>query len=101
MGRGLFIAAAIVAVIVAGTSIYWVADGRPGTPGDFRERVSRSGLDVEWANSGPRGGTGLVDTDCGRVEVTVDEIDGELWISWAGRRELATADTIDAITSCE
>jgi hypothetical protein len=90
-----------VGLIVAVSVIYWLADGRPGTPGDFRERVSRSGLEVDWANSGPRGGTGLVDTDCGVVEVTVDEIDGELWVRWAERRELATSETIDAITSCE
>ncbi len=101
MGRGLLIAAALVAVIVAGSAIYWLADGRPGSPGDFRDRVSESGLEVEWANSGPRGGTGSVATDCGSVEVTVDEIDGDLWIAWAGHRELATADTIEAITSCE
>jgi hypothetical protein len=101
MGRGLLIAAVVVSVIVAGTLIYWLADGRPGTAGDFRERVSRSGLEVDWSNSGPRGGSGSVDTDCGRVAVTVDEIDGEFWVRWAERRELATADTIDAITSCE
>jgi len=100
MGRGLLVAAAVVGVIVAGSALYWWADGRPGTAGDFRERVNQSGLEVEWSTSGPRGGTGTVDADCGPIEVTVDEIDGALWIRWADHRELATSDTIDALTSC-
>ncbi len=93
-------AVAIVAVLVAGSLIYWLADGRGGTPDDFRRRVSEVGLNVDWSNSGPRGGSGSVDTSCGPVDVTVDLIDDALWIRWAESREVATPGTIDALMSC-
>ena len=93
-------AVAFVALIVAGSALYWLADGRGGTPDDFRERVSESGLNVDWSNSGPRGGSGSVDTSCGPVDVTLDEIDDELWIRWANTREVVTPETIDALLSC-
>lgn len=98
--RRMLVAAGIVAVVVAGSLIYWLADGRPGTPDDFRQKVSETGLKVAWSTSGPRGGAGLVETDCGLVDVAVDEIDDELWIRWAENRELTTPETIDALLSC-
>ncbi|MDP9493925.1 MAG: hypothetical protein M3P87_01685 [Actinomycetota bacterium] len=100
IGRGLLVGVVIVALIVLGSTIYWLADGRVGTPDDFRQRVSDTGLIVEWANSGPRGGTGSVDTSCGPVEVTINEIDDELWIQWAENNEVATPEAIDAVLSC-
>jgi hypothetical protein len=94
------VAVAIVALMVVGSLIYWMADGQGGTPDDFRQRVSETGLNVGWSNSGPRGGSGSVDTSCGPVDVAIDEIDGELWIRWAENREVATPETIDALLSC-
>ncbi len=91
---------AVVALIVAGSVIYWYADGRGGTPDDFRQRVSDTGLNVDWSNSGPRGGTGSVDASCGSTDVTIDATDSELWIRWADNREIVTPETIDALLSC-
>jgi hypothetical protein len=96
----LVAAVAIVTLIVVGSIVYWLADGRVGTPDDFRQRVSDAGLNVEWSNSGPSGGSGSVDTSCGPVDVTIDEIDGELWIRWSDNREVVTSETIDALRSC-
>ncbi len=98
--RWAIAALAVVALIVVGSVIYWLADGQGGTADDFRQRVADSGLSVVWSNSGPRGGSGSVETNCGPVDVTVDEIDGELWIQWAGHRELATPETMGALLSC-
>jgi hypothetical protein len=98
--RGAIAAFAIAALIVVGSLIYWLADGRGGTSDDFRQRVADSGLSVVWSNSGPRGGSGSVETSCGPVAVTVDEIDDELWIRWAGHHGLATPETIAALLSC-
>jgi hypothetical protein len=100
IGTGVLVTVAIVALIVVGSMVYWLADGRVGTPDDFRQRVSDAGLNVDWSNSGPRGGSGSVDTSCGPVDVGIDEIDGELWIRWLGNREVVTPDTIDALRSC-
>jgi hypothetical protein len=87
-------------LIVVGSVIYWLADGRAGTPDDLRQRVNDAGLDVGWSNSGPRGGSGRVETTCGPVDVTIDEIDEELWIRWADNREVLTPGAIDALLSC-
>lgn len=96
----MLVAAAIVVLIVVGSLIYWLADGQVGTPADFRQRVSDTGLNVVWSNLGPLGGRGLVYTSCGPVDVAIDEVDDELWIRWADRREVATPKTIDAFLSC-
>ena len=93
-------AVAIGAFIVTGSLVYWLAEGRGGTPDDFRQRVADAGLNVDWSNSGPRGGTGVVDRTCGPVDVAIDEIDDVLWIRWAENREVATPETIDALLSC-
>ncbi|NNJ48699.1 MAG: hypothetical protein HKP18_12805 [Acidimicrobiia bacterium] len=93
-------AVAVVALLVIGSLAYWWADGSPGTPEDFRDRVSATGLQVAWSNSGPRGGSGLVETSCGSLEVSVDDIDDELWIRWSDNREPMTADVVDAVLSC-
>jgi hypothetical protein len=87
-------------IIVVGSIVYWLADGRVGTPDDFRQRVRDTGMNVEWSNSGPRGGSGSVDTSCGPVDVTIDEIDGQLWIRWSDDREVVTPETIDALRTC-
>jgi hypothetical protein len=100
IGTGVLVTVAIVALIVVGSMVYWLADGRVGTPDDFRQRVSDAGLNVDWSNSGPRGGSGSVDTSCGPVDVAIDEIDGELWIRWSDNREVVTPETIDALRSC-
>jgi hypothetical protein len=100
MRWALLVAAVILAVAVVGSLLYWLADGRPGTADDFRERVSRTGLNVAWSSAGPRGGSGLVDTRCGPVDVAIDEIDGQLWMRWAANRELLTNRTIEDLLSC-
>lgn len=99
IGLGVIVAVAIAALVL-GSVIYWLADGRGGTPDNLRQRVSDTGLNVDWSNSGPRGGSGLVDTSCGPVDVAIDLIDDELWIRWADNREVATQETIDALLSC-
>jgi len=100
IGTGVLVTAAIVALIVVGSMVYWLADDRAGTPDDFRQRVGNAGVNVDWSTSGPRGGNGSVDTSCGPVEVAIDEIDGELWIRWTDNREVVTPETIDALRSC-
>jgi hypothetical protein len=87
-------------IIVVGSIVYWLADGRVGTPDDFRQRVRDTGMNVEWSNSGPRGGSGSVDTSCGPVDVTIDEIDGQLWIRWSDNREVVTPEAIEALRTC-
>lgn len=57
--RGAIVASAIVALVVVGSLIYWMADGQGGTADDFRQRVTDSELSVVWSNSGPRGGYGV------------------------------------------
>jgi hypothetical protein len=99
MTTGAIVAVAVVALVVAGSVVFWYADGG-GSPEDFRQRVRDTGLDVEWSNSGPRGGSGSVDTDCGSTDVTIDEIDGELWVQWADKRDTVNPETIDALLSC-
>lgn len=96
----MLLAAAFVGLIFAGSVIFWFADGRPGTPEDFRDRVSETGLNVSWSTSGPRGGDGFAETDCGLIEVSIDDIDGKLWMSWAERREPATRENVSALVSC-
>ena len=99
--QGAVVAAVLVAaVLVAGSAVYWYGEGQPGTPGQFRDRVSATGLVVDWHNNGPRGGDGSVATDCGPVDVAVDEIDGELWIRWAESRERITPASIGALVHC-
>jgi len=87
-------------IVVVGSIVYWLADDGVGTPDDFRQRVSDAGLSVDWVNSGPRGGSGSIDTTCGPVDVTIDEIEGELWIRWSDNRGVVTPETIDALRSC-
>jgi hypothetical protein len=98
--KTLIIATAILALLLLGSFAYWHGEGQPGTPNDFRDRVADAGLDVAWSNSGPRGGTGVVDTTCGPVEVTIDELDGQLWIRLTGEHEVLTTDVVDALLSC-
>ena len=101
-GRTLF-AAGVVAALVAlavGTLAYWAGDGRPRTPAAFQELVATSGLVVEWSNNGPRGGDGVVATDCGERAVSVNELDGELWVQWDDQRALITPAAIDHILRC-
>jgi hypothetical protein len=101
MFKGVVIVAAVlILIVVGGTGLYWIADGQPGTPSEFRERVGEVGLDIEWANNGPRAGEGTVETDCGQSHVAIDEIDGVMWIRWDGKRDLLTADTIEAVLRC-
>ena len=97
---GLLGAAAVVTVLGLGSWLYWSADGGVGTPEDFRNQVSATGLQIAWSASGPRGGSGLVDTSCGSIEVSVDDIDGELWIRWSDNRERVTTDAVNAVLSC-
>jgi hypothetical protein len=100
IGTVVLVAVAIVALIVVGSIVYWRADDGVGTPDDFRQRVSDAGLNVDWSNSGPRGGSGSIDTTCGPVDVTIDEIEGELWIRWSDNREVVTPETTEALRSC-
>lgn len=88
-------------LLVIGSWAYWRADGSVGTPEDFRRDVAETGLTVAWSNSSPRGGSGLIETSCGTVEVSVDDIDGELWIRWEDNREPVTTESVDALLLCK
>ena len=93
--------AAVAAIVVIGSFAYWRAEGSPGTAAQFRERVADAGLDVDWDNSGPRGGDGSVSTDCGVVDVTISELDGELWLIAPIGNERLAADSFRALIACE
>ena len=88
-------------VVAVGSLLYWMGEGRPRSPAAFRELVAASGLVVEWSNSGPRGGDGVVATDCGEQAVSVDEVDDELWVQWEGRRAPISPRVIDDIVRCD
>lgn len=98
--RGVLVAVAVVGIVVMGSALYWLAEGRPVTPREFRARVAESGLEVDWTTSGPRGGGGSVDTRCGSVDVAITDIDDQFWIRWDGRREPLTPDVVEALLSC-
>ena len=91
----------VVALLVVGSLLYWVGEGRPRSPAAFRELVAASGLVVEWSNNGPRGGDGVVAADCGEQVVSVNELDGELWVQWGEQRALITSVVIDRIVRCD
>ena len=94
------VATAVVALAV-GSLLYWVGEGRPRSPAAFRELVAASGLVVDWSNNGPRGGDGVVATDCGERVVSVNELDGELWIQWGDQRARVTPAVIGEIVRCD
>lgn len=95
------IVAGLLVVILVGSTIYWFADGSVGTPQQFKTRVADTGLDVDWSNAGPRSGDGTVTTDCGEAQVTVNDIDGTLWLTAAGNRQLLSATVIRELVSCQ
>lgn len=95
------VGALVVVALAVGSLLYWVGEGRPRSPAAFRELVAASGLVVEWSNNGPRGGEGVVTTDCGEQAVSVNELDGELWVQWDGRRAPIMPDVIDEIVRCD
>ena len=102
--QGKLLAAIVVSAVVAlavGSLLFWVGEGRLRSPAGFRELVAESGLVVEWSNNGPRGGDGVVATDCGERVVSVNELDGELWVQWANRRALVTPAVIGEIVRCD
>jgi hypothetical protein len=98
--KGTLAAVVVVALLILGSLIYWLGEGQPGSPEDFRQRVAEAGLSVTWSNSGPRGGSGVVDTACGAADVTVNDIDDQLWIRWGDRQALLSRETLDALLSC-
>ena len=90
-----------VVVLAVGSLLYWVGEGRPRSPAAFRDLVAARGLVVEWSNNGPRGGDGLVATDCGEQVVSVNELDDELWVQWGDQRAPVTPAVIDGIVRCD
>ena len=100
MSRVMLVIAAVLTALVIGSFLYWQAEGSSGTPEDFRLRVAATGLEVSWANVGPRGGAGVVRRSCGPVEVSVNEIDDALWVTVGdGRRRLSAA-AVGSIETC-
>ena len=67
---------------------------------EFRQNVAETGLDVAWTTSGSRGGSGVVETSCGRTDVAIDDINDVLWIRWADNREPVGREVIDALLDC-
>ena len=88
-------------LILGGSVMYWLADGAVGTPEQFRDRVASAGLKVDWTNVGPRAGDGTVDTECGMASITVNEIDGDLWLTTGGQRRPISTAVIDELMSCK
>lgn len=93
--------AAVLAIIVIGSYVYWRGEGSPSTSAQFRERVAEAGLEVDWENNGPSGGDGSVETDCGAVDITISEFDGELWFVVPDGNQRVTAESIDDLLACD
>jgi hypothetical protein len=100
IGRVVSVLGVLLALLIFGNWLYWWADGSPGTPAEFRENVAETGLDVAWMTSGPRGGSGVVETSCGPTDVDIDDINDVLWIRWEGNREPVSSEVIDALLGC-
>jgi hypothetical protein len=92
---------AILLVIFGGSVVFWLADGAVGTPEEFRDRVASIGLEVDWTNVGPRAGEGSIETECGNVSVTLNEINGDLWLATTGDSRQITTTVIDELMSCQ
>jgi len=100
MGPVVSVLVVLVALLIFGNWLYWWADGSVGTPAEFRQNVAETGLDVAWTTSGPRGGSGVVETSCGSTDVAIDDVNDVLWIRWADNREPLTSEVIDALLAC-
>ncbi len=88
-------------LLAAGNYAYWVGEGRPGTPAEFRDRVAATGLEVKWLNNGPSAGDGTTENECSDpVRVTVNDLGGELWLTSDLGREPLTADAIERLVEC-
>lgn len=92
---------AVSAIVVIGSYVYWRGEGSPGTSEQFRDRVADTGLEVDWENNGARGGDGWVDTDCGRVDITISELDGELWFIEPDGNQRVSVESIDELIACD
>ena len=93
--------AAVAAAVLLGSWIYWAGEGG-GSPAEFRERVNDTGLTVAWDNNGPRGGDGIVDTECGPIEVSVQLwADDLLTVRWNNRSVTLTPDNAAAFVRCD
>jgi hypothetical protein len=91
----------VLLLLAVGNYAYWVGEVRPGTPQEFRDRVTATGLEVKWLNNGPSAGDGTTVNDCGDpVFVTVNDLGGELWVTSDLGREPLTAEAIDRIVEC-
>lgn len=91
----------IFLLLVAANYAYWVGEGRPGTPEEFRDRVDDAGLDVIWLNNGSSGGDGTAVNECGDpVRVTINDLGGELWVTSDLGREPLTPEAVDRILQC-
>lgn len=99
--RSFVVPLVVIALLVLGSFIYWVGEGRPRSPAAFRELVADTGLVIDWTNNGSRGGDGTAQTDCGVVDVTVSELDGELWLFVEDQRAPITEASIDELLACE
>ena len=87
-------------LLLALSTLYWIGEGRPGTPAEFRQSVADAGLEVDWDNAGPRGGDGRVTTACGEVEVAVHLRDDVLWVRWESNDAVLDPDAVEAIMTC-
>ena len=99
-GRVVSVLVVLLALLIFGNWLYWWADGSVGTPAEFRQDVAETGLNVAWTTSGPRGGSGVVETSCGSIDVAIDDINDVLWIRWADNREPVTGEVIDSLLDC-
>jgi len=99
-GRIVSVLVVLVALLIFGNWLYWWADGSVGTAAEFRQNVAETGLNVAWSTSGPRGGSGVVDTSCGPTDVAIDDINDVLWIRWEDNREPVSSEVIGALLAC-
>ena len=87
-------------LIGGGSYLYWRAEGSPGSPQEFRDRVAAAGLDVTWKNNGSRGGDGVVESECGARDITISDFDGELWLITDTTRRVLDPQVVDWFLAC-
>jgi len=78
--------------------------GRPhsvGSDSTLPKRTAEADQAKDSVSNGSRGGDGVVATDCGERAVSVNELDGELWVQWGDQRSSIMPAVIDEIVRCD
>lgn len=97
----LALAVGFAVLIGFGSWLYWLGEGRPGTPAEFRDQVAETGLVVEWTTNGPRGGDGIVVTDCGPNPVSIQLFEDNLMLVRDEQLVDLTPTVVESVQACE